>query len=173
MDSILRGEEQVNPIHPKNFTPETIKAIMKSPEMQNVKPQDLVSTLSGMFGLDVTPISDEETARIRAIYFQVITLEKDNWTKLPGIRNYVQIAPFKLKEIPPESAMVADVLIDKSDYEAECFDKYIKNMTIRGKSIVFYSISELPIDITIGLKCVNQRTREVVPVDDRYFRGTK
>lgn len=152
------------------LTAENIKALMDNPELRNAKPQDLISTISGMLGLDIAPISDEETAKIRATYFQVVTLDKDDWTKLPGIRNYVQIAPFKLKEIPPESAMVADVLIDQSDYEAECFDKYVKNMTIRGKSIVFYAVSELPVNITIGLKCVNQKTREIITVEDKYFR---
>lgn len=154
----------------QNISIEQIKAAMQSPEVKNARPEDLISTISGMFGLDLDPIDQSEVEKIRDEYFQAITLDKDNWTRLPGIRNYVQISSFKLKEVPPGGAIVADVLIDKSDFEAECFDRYVKNMNIRGKTIVFYAVSELPVNIVIGLKCVNQQTKEVMPVSSEYFR---
>ena len=154
----------------KSFNLDMLKAAMQSPEVKNAKPENLISTLSGMFGLELDPVDEAETRRIRETYFQAIVLEKDNWTKLPGISNYVQISPFKLKEVPPGLAIVADVLVDQSDYEVECFDKYIKNMAIRGKSIVFYASTDIPITLTIGLKCVDQKTREVKAVDPEFFR---
>lgn len=157
----------------KKISIEQIKAALSSPEVQNAKPEDLISTISGMFGLDIEPLDQEEANKIRNEYFQAITLDKDEWTRLPGLRNYVQIAPFKLKEIPPSGAVVADVLIDKSDYEAECFDKYVKSMSIRGKTIVFYASSELPVNIVVGLKCVNQVTKEIIAVPPEYFRKGK
>lgn len=149
-----------------------LKQALASPEMKNTPPDQIISSLAGMFGLtDLEAMDPEKCDEIRKVYFQAFTLKKDNWTVMPGSDNTVQIIPFKLKEFPEGTHLVADVLIDKTDYEAEVYDQYVTNIVGRGKSIIFYAVSPLPIDVTIGLKCVNEE-EEPVFIDDSLLHAS-
>lgn len=155
-----------------------IKRAMEDPSVKNSRPDQLIQNLSNFLGIqDLDAVDQAETERVRQTYFQAIRLESDRWADMPGSGNarnvttYVQITPFKLKWIPQNTRLVADVLIDKTDFERECFDVYIQGMAARGKNIVFYSNGIIPVDIVIGLKCVDENTGDVVYVPDEcYFK---
>lgn len=147
-----------------------LKAAMQDPRVRNSSPNQLIDNLAAVLGLDLDPVSQEQSEAIRNEYFQAIRLEGERWTSMPGLNNYVQIHPFKLKQIPKDTEFVADVLIDKSDIEAEYFNRYVRNMSIRGSNIVFTSVTPIPTDIVIGLKCINSKTKETVRVPDSCFK---
>lgn len=154
-----------------NPSMEEIAAAMSSPQIKNSKPDQLIPNLMAMFGMDgVDPVTPEQCESIRQVYFQAHKLEKDNWTPMPDGNNIIQIMPFKLVEVPAGCKLVVDVLIDKSDFEAEVFDQYITNMAARGKSLIFYAKAMLPMDITVGLKCVDEITNEPIYVPDEMLQ---
>lgn len=156
-----------------NISMEQLQQAMNDPSVRNCKPDQLINKISSMFGLgDLDPVDQSETEKVRDIYFQAFKLEADKWTDM-GKGDFVQIVPFKLKGVPEGTMLVADVLIDQSDYEAECFDQFIRNMDVRGKSMVFHSCCALPIDIVLGLKCVDIATQEPMRVPDQYYRAYK
>lgn len=156
-----------------------LKRAMNDPAVRSSSPDQLIQNLSNVLGIpDIDPVSQEETAKVRETYFQAFTLSADAWTSMPGngftrnVRTFVQIIPFKLKWIPEHTQLVADVLIDKTDYEEECFQNCIQGMAARGKSIIFYSNTSIPIDITLGLKCVDENGN-IVHVPDECFYSKK
>jgi len=154
-----------------NISIDDVRRAMSDPLVRNSRPEELIKNLAAVLNIDDVPtISQEESERIRNEYFQAVQLDKDSWTSMPGLNNFVQIHPFKLKQIPKDTHFVADVLIDKSDYEAECYHKYIRNMMIRGKNIVFSASAEIPVTITLGLKCVSDITDLTVRVPDACFK---
>lgn len=154
-----------------NLKPNDLSNALNSPSIKNSKPDQVIPNLMNMFGIDdLEPVNPDETEAIRHIYFQANTLSADKWTELPGVNNTVQIIPFKLKEVPMNARLVVDVLVDKSDYEAEVFDKYIVSMSARGKSLIFYAKASLPVDIVVGLKCVDQLTGEPIYVPDEMLQ---
>lgn len=156
---------------PSNITPDKLAAAMQDPAIQRSSPDNLISNLMAMFGMeDLEAVSSEESESIRHTYFQAYKLEKDKWAELPGGAGIVQIMPYKLKELPPNGMLVADVLIDKTDFEAEVFDRYITNMSARGKAIIFYSNGFPPVDVTIGLKCVDKNTGEAIFIPDNQLQ---
>lgn len=159
---------------------EDIKRAMNDPTVKNSAPDQLIQNLSNLLGIqDLDPVNQTETEKVRETYFQAIRLEADRWTAMPGtgrargVTTFVQLAPFKLKWIPEDTQLVADVLIDKTDFEQECFDKYIQGMAARGKNLVFYSSISLPVDIVIGLKCVDDHGNVVYVPDECYFQKAK
>jgi hypothetical protein len=159
----------------KKLSLEDVKRALEDPSVKGSSASNLIQNISNILGIqDLEAVDQSETDRVRHIYFQAIRLEADDWTDMPGtgpqkgITTYVQLAPFKLKWIPDGTSLVADVLIDKTDFEAECFDKYIQGMAVRGKNIIFYATAAIPVDIVIGLKCVDANGNAVFVPDECY-----
>lgn len=146
----------------------TVRRALEDPKIRKSAPNELIGNLINAMGLEDIPCIDtEEADRIRKIYFQATRLEKDRWVTMPGIENTVQIIPYRIKgELPEGTRLVVDVLIDKSDYEAECFERYVKNMMVRGSNILFFAVAPLPCDIVIGIKCVNENDEPVFVPDE-------
>lgn len=145
-----------------------IKAAMDDPSVKDADPANKLQNLSNLLGIgDVEAVDSEEAQRIRDTYFQAFVLSKDTWAPM-GPGTFIQVAPFKLKDIPSNTRLVADVLIDKSEFEAECYDRYIKNIGVSGKTLVFSATVGLPVDITIGMKCVDIYDNPV-KIDDSLF----
>ena len=167
VSAIRKGGRTMTPN--ENGSHVTINDIMKAmedPLIKKSKPEQLVPNIMNMFGLDLEAVDSTECDAIRQVYFQAFVLYKDRWTEMPGSNNTVQIAPYKLKEVPAGTRLVVDVFIDKSDYESEVFEKYITNMVARGKSLIFYAVGPLPVDLTLGLKCVDALTGEPFYIPD-------
>lgn len=159
----------------KNITYEDVARLMNTPEMKNTAPEQLINKLAGMLGLDdIEPVSEEETARIRQEYYQVVVLSAEEWTFMPKEKKFVQIVSARLKKMPEGCHLVADILIDKSDIEEEYFNNYISGMELRGKTMVFYSDAEIPVDLTIGLKVVVNETGNTLYIpDDQLYKAKK
>ena len=156
---------------PEEVTVSDIKKALNDPKIKQSKPDQLIPNLMNMFGMaDLEAVDSTVCDQIRQIYFQAFKLVKDRWTELPGTNNTVQIAPFKLKEMPAGTRLVVDVFIDKSDYEVEVFEKYVTNMVARGKSLIFYAVGPLPVDITVGLKCVDALTGDPFYIPDELLQ---
>lgn len=159
----------------KHVSIEDVQRLMQTPEMQHTRPEQLINKLTGMLGLDdIEPVSGEETARIRQMYYQVVVLKADEWTFMPKENKRIQIVSARLKTMPENCHLVADILIDKSDIEEQYFNEYISGMEMRGKSMIFYADAEIPVDLTIGLKVVANETGNVVFVpDDQLYKSKK
>lgn len=159
----------------KHVSIEDVQRLMQTPEMQHTRPEQLINKLAGMLGLDdIEPVSGEETARIRQMYYQVVVLKADEWTFMPKENKRIQIVSARLKTMPENCHLVADILIDKSDIEEQYFNEYISGMEMRGKSMIFYADAEIPVDLTIGLKVVANETGNVVFVpDDQLYKSKK
>lgn len=157
-----------------NVSMADVRRALEDPNIWRSAPNELIGNLINAMGLEDIPCIDtDEAERIRQVYFQATRLEKDRWTQMPGIENTVQIIPYKIKgELPDGTHLVVDVLIDKSDYEAECFEKYVKNMMVRGSNIVFFAVAPLPCDIVIGIKCVDEDDEPVYIPDEMLRRGS-
>lgn len=141
-----------------------LKSLLESDTIRKSSPDTVIGNVLAALGLNIDPIDQEEIERIRKEYFQAFTLKRDAWTPFPRgpVNEYVQLVPCKIKKIPEGGRLVADVLINKTDFEQECFDVYIQDLQIRDKSIVVYSLSPLPVDLTLGLKCVDDRNPGVI-----------
>lgn len=158
-------------MNPSNLSIEDIKKAMTDPSVRNSKPEEMINKLRGLLGLgDLDPIDANATEEVIKTYFQAFKLEKCNWAPM-GAGTFVQTVPFKLREMPPGTRLIADVLIDQSDFEAECFDRFIRAMEVRGKTIIFNAIAEIPVDLTIGLKCVDAFAQPV-QLDQKLFWKT-
>lgn len=162
-----------------NVSLEDLKRAMNDPMVKNSPPDQLIANLSNVLGIaDLDPVDQSEVEKVRDIYFQAFKLEAERWTPMPGngfarnVTTYVQIIPFKLKWVPDGVQLVADVLIDKTDYEEECFQNCVQGMAVRGKNMVFYSNTAIPIDITLGLKCIDVNG-DVVRVPDECYMAKK
>lgn len=155
-----------------NVSMADVRRALEDPKIQRSAPDQLIGNLINAMGLDDIPCIDtEEADRIRKIYFQAVRLEKERWTTMPGIENTVQIIPYQIKgNLPENTQLIVDVLIDKSDYEAECFEKYIRGMTVRGANIIFYAVAPLPCDIVVGIRCADIETGETVYIPDEMLR---
>lgn len=159
----------------KHVSIEDVQRLMQTPEMQNTRPEQLINKLAGMLGLDdIEPVSGEETERIRQIYYQVIVLKADEWTFMPKENKRIQIVSARLKSMPENCHLVADILIDKSDIEEQYFNEYISGMEMRGKSMIFYADADIPVDLTIGLKVVGNETGNTIYIpDDQLYKSKK
>ena len=158
-------------MNPSNLTVEDIKKAMNDPSVRNSTPEEMINCLRGLLGLgDLDPIDADATEAVVKTYFQAFKLEHCNWAPM-GVGTYIQTVPFKLRELPPGTRLIADVLIDQSDFEAECFDRFIRTMDVRGKTIIFNANAEIPVDLTIGLKCVDAFDRPV-ELDEKLFWKT-
>lgn len=163
------SNENTSPIPQENtVSMADVRKALDDPKIRNSAPNELIGNLINAMGLDDIPsVDSEEAERVRHTYFQAGRLERERWTTMPGIENTVQIIPYRLKgNLPEHSHLVVDVLIDKSDYEAECFEKYVRDMTIRGSNIIFYAVAPLPCDIVVGIKCVDDETGEPIFIPD-------
>ena len=138
----MTSENNVPVSQDSNVSLADVRRALEDPNIRKSAPNELIGNLINAMGLEDIPCIDtEEAERIRKIYFQATRLEKDRWTTMPGIENTVQIIPYKIKgDLPEGTHLVVDVLIDKSDYEAECFEKYVKNMMVRGNNIIFFAV---------------------------------
>lgn len=159
----------------KHVSIEDVQRLMQTPEMQNTRPEQLINKLAGMLGLDdIEPVTEEETARIRQMYYQVVVLKADEWTFMPKENQRIQIVPARLKSMPENCHLVADILIDKSDIEEQYFNEYISGMEMRGKSMIFYADADIPVDLTIGLKVVGNETGNTIYIpDDQLYKQKK
>lgn len=172
-DNRMTNENKVPVSQDSNVSLADVRRALEDPDIRKSAPNELIGNLINAMGLEDIPCIDtEEAERIRKIYFQATRLEKDRWTTMPGIENTVQIIPYKIKgDLPEGTHLVVDVLIDKSDYEAECFEKYVKNMMVRGNNIIFFAVAPLPCDIVIGIKCADENDEPVYIPDEMIRKG--
>lgn len=150
-----------------------VRSALNNPSVKKSTAEKIIPNMMSALNIgDLEPVSEEDSQEVLNTYFQGIVLETDEWTCMPGVAGseYVQIAPFKLKTLPEGTHLVADVLIDKSEYEVECFEKYITNMEVRDKSVVFTAVGAIPIKITLGLKCVNVEGAPVRPEPEHFVK---
>lgn len=143
-------------------TIKNIQEMMNNPNIRNSKPDQLIPNIVNALGIDVEPVTSDEVDGIRKVYFQAAVLEEEKWAKVPGSSYYIQIVPFKLKKIPENVRIVADVMIDKSPVEVDIFNEFISSIAVSGKSIIFNAAEIPPMNLTIALKCVHNVTGEVV-----------
>ena len=151
----------------ENITPQDLANAINDPRVKNSKPDELIPNLLYMFGIsDMPAIDEDECNTIRRSYFQAYKLVKTAWTLTPNQMGAVQTMPFRLREIPEGTKLVVDVFVDKSDYEVEVFDEFITDIAAKGRTIIFTASMVPPVDITIGLKCVDVDTEETIYIDD-------
>lgn len=156
-----------------NITIEDVKKAMTDPAVKNARPEEMINNLRNLLGLgDLEPVDATATEEVVKTYFQAFKLEHDNWAFM-GPGSYIQTVPFKLRKLPPGTKLIADVLIDQTDFEAECFDRFIRTMDVRGKTIVFDASAEIPVNLTIGLKCVDAYGAPVIPEDEYFWKSRK
>lgn len=145
----------------QNLDKNVIDEVMNDPSVKNASPEDYIHNLShalgarGLFAMD-----GEEYDRVVNVYFQAFSLHHDKWTPIsPGI--YAQSVTFALAEIPEKTRLIADVLIETGEIELEYYDKYVRSIGVSNGSIIFQASQPIPIDITIGLKCVDVFERPI------------
>lgn len=144
---------------------------MEDPSVKGAPPNELINRLQGALGVgDLEPVTPEQLASVLEIYFQAFTLERDLWVSLTP-NQYIQTKPFRLKKLPEGTHLVADVLIKDSDFEVECFDRFITKLEARGKTLVFYARASVPVDLTLALRAVDENDNTVQVPPECFIKG--
>lgn len=148
----------------------------QAPKQPEKNPNEIIDQVLSRLGGNYIDITAEECNEVTKTYFQAFVLERELWTPMPeifGKANFIQIKDAKITKVPAGAHIVADVLIDKSNLEAECYDRLVQSIEFRGRSVIFYATDIAPVDITIALKCLDDKGNIVIPGPECYEKKRK